>query len=646
MVVSGVRSSWLASATKRRIRSSDRLAVASEAARARNAASIWASVLLNARPSRPTSVRGSRSGTRRARSPAAMAPAVCSISARGRRLARTIAAPRPASASSTSALAIRSMRSSRPMVPSISSRLAATTTQPAPSRSGSTRTRQRTPPEVAGTVKAAPARASSSAASVGSRGDCCPSWNGALSSFSRLPEAVRTWIRKALGGRMPLSWFSPRGGPSGRPWATPRTAPAATPLSWSSRRPTREPRSAAMLARLISASVTVTSASTAAISLTRSGVRASSRPAADHGRAAAAATGFDPTRAISGRLLAVGEPQHVPDAADGVDQPRFDRVDLAAQVRHVRLDDAAVALEVVVPHVVEDLSLRQHPPDVVHQVAQQLELGRRQLDAAAGAPHLVALFVQLQVGDPQPDRGRRRHPCAGAAEHRPDAGEHLLEAERLGDVVVAADRQPGHLVLGGVPRRQEQHRGSRAARPEPAGHVEAVQVGQHHVEDDQVRAVSLGGLQGLEAARGGCDLEAGEPQAGRQQLQDVGLVLDHQQPGLRLLTHGRLPWDRASSVVTIVPCWHAPRAPRPATRRPRWSAALLGGACAFPGSSLGTAAASGHRVVEAEAVGGGGRLGAAVDAQLGEDVADVDAGRLAADEQRLGDLAVGAARRH
>jgi predicted ferric reductase len=56
--------------------------------------------------------------------------------------------------------------------------------------------------------------------------------------------------------------------------------------------------------------------------------------------------------------------------------------------------------------------------------------------------------------------------------------------------------------------------------------------------------------------------------------------------------------------------------------------------------------ASGHRVVQAEAVGGGGRLGAAVDAQLGEDVADVDAGRLAADEQRLGDLAVGAARRH
>ena len=100
MVVRGVRSSWLASATKRRIRSSERLAasserraLASEAALAPKADSIWASMVLRARPSRPTSVRGSRSGTRRVRSPAAIAPAVCSISTSGRRLARTMAAP-------------------------------------------------------------------------------------------------------------------------------------------------------------------------------------------------------------------------------------------------------------------------------------------------------------------------------------------------------------------------------------------------------------------------------------------------------------------------------------------------------------------------------------------------------------------------
>ena len=103
-----MRSSWLASATNRRIRSSEcraasseRRALASEAALAPKADSIWASMVLRARPSRPTSVRGSRSGTRRVRSPAAIALAVCSMSTSGRRLARTMAAPTPARATST-----------------------------------------------------------------------------------------------------------------------------------------------------------------------------------------------------------------------------------------------------------------------------------------------------------------------------------------------------------------------------------------------------------------------------------------------------------------------------------------------------------------------------------------------------------------
>ena len=56
MTLSGVRSSWLASATKRRIRSSDSRAVASDSDWARNAVSIWLSMPFSALPSRPTSV--------------------------------------------------------------------------------------------------------------------------------------------------------------------------------------------------------------------------------------------------------------------------------------------------------------------------------------------------------------------------------------------------------------------------------------------------------------------------------------------------------------------------------------------------------------------------------------------------------------
>ena len=122
MAVSGVRSSCEASATNWRIRSSDRRAAASERLRASKDDSIWASMVFSDRPSRPTSVCGSRSGTRRDRSPAAMASAVCSMSLSGRRLLRTIAMPTTASARMMARLTSASIRDSWPIVPLMSPR--------------------------------------------------------------------------------------------------------------------------------------------------------------------------------------------------------------------------------------------------------------------------------------------------------------------------------------------------------------------------------------------------------------------------------------------------------------------------------------------------------------------------------------------
>ena len=77
IVVSGVRSSWLASATNRRIRSSDRRAGSSDASVAANAVWICASIPLSAADSRPTSVLCVRTrGPDGADRPAAMAAAV------------------------------------------------------------------------------------------------------------------------------------------------------------------------------------------------------------------------------------------------------------------------------------------------------------------------------------------------------------------------------------------------------------------------------------------------------------------------------------------------------------------------------------------------------------------------------------------
>src|SRR4051794_19512183 len=54
-------------------------------------------------------------------------------------------------------------------------------------------------------------------------------------------------------------------------------------------------------------------------------------------------------------------PERVANAADGVDQRRAELVDLLAEIADVRLDDVRVALEVVLPNMIENLRLRQGP---------------------------------------------------------------------------------------------------------------------------------------------------------------------------------------------------------------------------------------------------------------------------------------------
>ena len=58
-------------------------------------------------------------------------------------------------------------------------------------------------------------------------------------------------------------------------------------------------------------------------------------------------------------------------------------------------------------------------------------------------------------------------------------------------------RQPGHLVLGGVAGREEDHRDVVAVLPQAPAHLGALEVRQHHVEHHEVRPPSGGGRQGL-----------------------------------------------------------------------------------------------------------------------------------------------------
>ena len=113
---------------------------------------------------------------------------------------------------------------------------------------------------------------------------------------------------------------------------------------------------------------------------------------------------------------------------------------------------------------------------------------------------------------------RRRRGASRAAARAPQDGLHapdeLRHAERLRDVVVGARLEPDDLVELGVLRGEHQDVGV-AEGAHAAADLDAVDVGQADVEDDQVQRVRLGGADGGFTVLGLVDVEALLQRAGR-----------------------------------------------------------------------------------------------------------------------------------
>ena len=200
------------------------------------------------------------------------------------------------------------------------------------------------------------------------------------------------------------------------------------------------------------------------------------------------------------------------------------RLELLAQVADVGLQHPGVAAEVVVPDVVEDLRPGQDPPRVGHQVAEQPVLGVGQLDRRTVAEDLAGVVVELEVAEAEDALAAAR--VAEAPQDRADAGEQLLDREGLGDVVVAAEGEAADLVLGRVAGGEEEDRGLVGALAHPPGDLEAVEVGQHHVEQDEVGPELADRAERRLPVGRRLDLVVVEAQGDREDIGDVRLVVD------------------------------------------------------------------------------------------------------------------------
>jgi len=163
---------------------------------------------------------------------------------------------------------------------------------------------------------------------------------------------------------------------------------------------------------------------------------------------------------------------------------------------------------------------------MTHEQRQQRELERCQIDRDAVAARLTCVEVDGEIAH----LDERCRCLAAAATHCPDAGEQLVEAEGLREVVIRAGIEPGDLVAGLAQRREHDDREVAAAAPQGAADLLSVELGEHEVEDGEIERSALRQPKAAAAILRDGHVVPLVGESGPQEFDDPRLVLDHEDP--------------------------------------------------------------------------------------------------------------------
>jgi hypothetical protein len=116
---------------------------------------------------------------------------------------------------------------------------------------------------------------------------------------------------------------------------------------------------------------------------------------------------------------------------------------------------------------------------------------------------------------------------------------------RIRNRSIAAGRDPGNPVLDSVARGQEEHTDAGLLGAEPLQYLQAVEIGQHDIQDDGVWLELASRPHGGRARGCRADRPPFVPQHASHQLGQTGLIIDYQDPDLRAVR--LLVWLRSMS---------------------------------------------------------------------------------------------------
>ncbi|MNH04589.1 hypothetical protein D3C79_638890 [compost metagenome] len=191
----------------------------------------------------------------------------------------------------------------------------------------------------------------------------------------------------------------------------------------------------------------------------------------------------------------------------------------------MHVDQVGARVEVIAPDLLENHHPRDHLAAVAHQVLQQLVLGGQQVEGVVTAARFVADQVQLQIGNLQAGLGRG---YAVTTQQYLDSRGHFVGGERLGQVVVSAGTQAAHPLIDVGEGADHQDRRSDLEVAQGGDDGQAVDLGQHAVQGDQVVAARNGFGQAFTAIVGPIHFQAVAGKFGDDFLAGDGVVFDGQ----------------------------------------------------------------------------------------------------------------------
>ena len=219
-------------------------------------------------------------------------------------------------------------------------------------------------------------------------------------------------------------------------------------------------------------------------------------------------------------------------AGHGGDDPRF--AEALAQRRDRDADGVGERVRVLVPRPLQQLFGADDTALGGDEHLEHRELLAGQRDVAAVAVDLAAERIEPQARDLE-----HRRPAVGApAVERSETQHELLELERLREVVVGAEPEPGGLVVEPVGGGEHEDRHAAAGGDDALGDLVAGGPGDVAVEDGDVVGVDAQQLQRGVAVTGDVCRDRLQAQAVADRVRHQGLVLNEQHAHASMLRAG------------------------------------------------------------------------------------------------------------